>query len=296
MRMDRLFSLPTEETSPAVDDAADSGCARHRVLLCAPRHFSVDYAINPWMESQIGAVDHARALAQWSALHARLSACADVELVEAQPALPDMVFTANAGLVRGAAAIVSRFRCAERRDEEAHFHAFFEGAGFRVAPWPQDVCFEGAGDALFDRGAPILWAAHGFRSDRAAAPLLERLFDRRTLALRLVDPRFYHLDTCFCPLSGGWTMYYPGAFDANSRALIEAHVAPSRRVEIDETDALGFACNAVEIDGRIFMNAASAGLLSRLSAAGFRPEVTPLGEFLKSGGGAKCLTLKLTEA
>ncbi len=142
---------------------------------------------------------------------------------------------------------------------------------------------------LFDRGAAILWAGHGFRSDPAAAPLLEKILNRRTLALKLIDPRFYHLDTCFCPLPQGWLMYYPGAFDAGSLAIIHDHVAPARRIAIDEADALRFACNAVEVGGRIFMNDASPSLLTRLRAAGFAPTPTPLGEFLKSGGARNAL-------
>jgi N-dimethylarginine dimethylaminohydrolase len=128
-----------------------------------------------------------------------------------------------------------------------------------------------------------------------APRLLENIFARRAVGLRLVDPRFYHLDTCFCPLPDGWLMYYPAAFDARSQEAIAMLVPSERRIEVSEEDALLFACNTVDLNGRIFMNDASDALQTRLRAAGFRPALTPLSEFIKAGGAAKCLTLKLIE-
>jgi N-dimethylarginine dimethylaminohydrolase len=134
------------------------------------------------------------------------------------------------------------------------------------------------------------------RSDEAAPRALEKIFGRRTIGLKLVDPRFYHLDTCFCPLEGGFVIYYPPAFDAASRAAIETLTPPAKRIEIGEDDAMRFSCNAVDIDGRVVMNDASPALQRRLAEAGFTPVLTPLGEFMKAGGSAKCLTLKLAES
>lgn len=206
-----------------------------------------------------------------------------------------MVFTANAGMVIGDTVVVSRFRTSERRPEEELFHGWFKEQGFKIAPWPGDVAFEGAGDALLDRAQPLIWCGHGWRTSEAAPKFLEKIYARHTVGLRLVDPRFYHLDTCFCPLAEGWLMYYPPAFDKSSLNKIAAFTPKEKRIEVSEEDALAFACNAVEINGRIFMNDASASLRERLRAAGFEPVLTPLGEFLKAGGAAKCLTLKLVE-
>ena len=261
------------------------------ILMCAPDHFGVDYVINPWMENQIGRADQRRARAQWEHLRRNLSACAPLSFVEAESGLPDMVFTANAGLAIGGAAVVARFAAKERRPEERLFRDWFEGQGFAIAPWPEDVAFEGAGDALPDPDGGRIWCGYGWRSSERAPGLLEAVFERDAIPLRLVDPRFYHLDTCLCPLPGGWLMYYPAAFDDASRAVIAARTRKERRIEVSEKDALGFACNAVEAGGHVFMNACSASLRARLVAAGFTPVVTPLSEFLKAGGGAKCLTL-----
>ena len=232
---------------------------------------------------------------QWHDLHRRLATQVEIELVPPMPDLPDMVFTANAGLVVGRRVIVSRFRTPERRGEEPFFQDWLAHYGAEIEPWPEDVAFEGAGDALLDRRRPFIWCGYGFRSSSDAPSLIEKIMERRTIALRLVDPRFYHLDTCFCPLSGGRLLYYPQAFDEPARRVIKSFFTSENRLEVSEQDALSFACNAVEIGGQIFMNDASPELQARLRDFGLNPIITPLSEFLRAGGGAKCLTLRLDE-
>jgi len=113
--------------------------------------------------------------------------------------------------------------------------------------------------------------------------------------LRLVDPRFYHLDTCFCPLFGGFAMYFAPAFDAESLARIEKHYPEDKRIPVEEGDALRFACNAVNVGRTIVMNEISTALRNRLESLGFRVVQVQLSEFLKAGGAAKCLVLRLSE-
>lgn len=269
------------------------GC--QRILMCAPTHYGVEYVINPWMKGQLGHTDRALAQRQWDGLRQAIEKLAEVTLVEPREHQPDMVFTANAGMVGGKTAILSRFRSPERQGEEPFFRAWFENNGFTIAPWPDGIYFEGAGDALFDRGESLVWCGHGFRSDLAAARLVEKTFDREAVPLRLVDPRFYHLDTCLCPLAGGWLMYYPPAFDEASLKQIAGRVPEKKRIVVSEEDALHFSCNAVDLDGHVILNDASPDLQAKLRGAGFTPVLTPLGEFLKAGGTAKCLTLKLVE-
>lgn len=266
-----------------------------RFLMCSPEYFEVAYVINPWMQGNVDHARHAVATAQWHALYDLLSARASVDVLEGAAGLPDMPFAANAGLVLGECFIPSRFRHAERRGEEELFTAWFQATGFQVLHSPEAYWFEGAGDALLDRAQARLWMGHGHRSDLACADWLRQTLDIDVLPLRLIDPRFYHLDTCFCPLRGGYVMYYPAAFDAASLALIERHVAPELRLVVDEPDALDFACNAVDVGDAVLLNRASAGLISRLRALGFDTLATPLGEFMKAGGAAKCLTLRLDE-
>lgn len=273
-----------------------SPASRNSVLMCAPDYFGVDYIINPWMENQIGKAALPRARAQWENFRRRLAAKTSLAFVAPKRGLPDMVFTANAGLAIGDRAVVSRFFAKERRAEERLFYDWFERNGFSIAPWPDDVAFEGAGDALLDQERRLIWCGYGWRSSEYAPNHLQKIFDWRTVGLRLIDPRFYHLDTCFCPLSDGWLMYYPPAFDDRSQELIGALAPAEKRIEVGERDALSFACNAVEAAGHVFTNDCSEGLRARLSAAGFTPIVTPLSEFMKAGGGAKCLTLAVRAA
>ena len=266
-----------------------------RILMCAPDHYDVDYVINPWMEGNIHKSSQDKAVEQWSKLNFVLNDIAKVELVKGQPGVPDMVFTANAGLVLGDNVVLSRFFHPERQGEEPHFKKWFEDNGFNVFELPKDLPFEGAGDALLDREGRWLWAGYGFRSELDSHPYIAKWLDIEVLSLRLIDDRFYHLDTCFCPLTGGYLLYYPAAFDSYSNHIIEKRVPESKRIAIAEADAINFACNTVNVGNTVVMNKASQELKQRLNDAGFEVIETPLTEFLKAGGAAKCLTLRLNE-
>lgn len=266
-----------------------------RFLMCAPDHYDVDYVINPWMEGNIHKSSRDRAVEQWNKLYNVIKNHAIVDLVTPQQGWPDMVFSANAGLVHGENVVLSRFLHKERQGEEPYFQQWFENNGFNVYTLPKDLPFEGAGDALLDREGRWLWAGYGFRSELDSHPYLAKWLDIEVISLRLMDERFYHLDTCFCPLANGYLLYYPGAFDSYSNRVIEMRVAPEKRIAIVEADAVNFACNAVNIESIVIMNKASDSLKSRLAEVGFQVIETPLTEFLKAGGAAKCLTLRVTE-
>jgi N-dimethylarginine dimethylaminohydrolase len=264
--------------------------------MCPPHHFGVEYVINPWMHGQLKAADQELASRQWTHFHALLTDHADVALVSPVSGLPDMVFTANAALVYGGTAVLSSFRCPERQPEARHYAEWLSGDGFEVKMPPSGTLLEGAGDALFDRGIrTLLWLGHGYRSNAAASSYLRRSIDVEVQSLRLCDARFYHLDTCFCPLQGGYLLYYPAAFDAEANAAIEARVPAGRRWAVSEEDAVRFACNAVNIGNLVILNHASAELADWLVSQGFEVTQTPMSEFIKAGGSTKCLSLRLDE-
>lgn len=263
------------------------------VLMCPPTHFDVRYAINPWMRNAAAEpVSQSRALEQWSALARTLASHTNVHIIEPGVDLPDMCFTANAGFVHGKTFVCSRFRHAQRRGEEALFCNWFESRGYACERLRDDMIFEGAGDALTDTAGRV-WLGHGQRSSFEAASALQDLLHVDVIALRLVDPRFYHLDTCFCPLSQGSVVYLPAAFDAASLALIEARFAPAQRIPVSESDAARFACNIVDLGETVVLNAASDDLRGVLAERGVDVMELPLTEFVKSGGAAKCLVLPL---
>ncbi len=263
-----------------------------RLLMCRPDHFGIEYEINPWMDTARGA-DRPLALTQWEALVALLrSFGATVELLDPVPGLPDLVFTANAGLVWRELFFPSVFRHAQRQGEEPHFARWMAGRGRQIRPLPSGANFEGAGDALFC--GRTLFAGYLKRSDIASHADLAALLGCEVISLELVDPRFYHLDTCFCPLAPGVAMAYLPAFDEYAQTALRAAVP--ELIEVPAAAAQDFACNAAVVNGNVAFNAGrdgGAALSALLEPRGFRCSPTPLGEFLKAGGGAKCLTFRL---
>ncbi len=267
---------------------------RPALLMCVPKLYEVSYVINPWMKDNLGNSSRRRALQQWEDLHAVLSGLADIHLVEPMAGSPDMVFTANAGLARDGVVAISSFYHPERQGEEPHFREWFRRAGYAVVDLPRDTPFEGEGDALFSADGSLLWAGHGTRTLEASHGALRRLWDVEVVSLRLIDPRFYHLDTCFAPLEDGSLLYYPPAFDDESLKRIEAVYTAEKRIAVGEEDALAFACNAVNLGRTIVLNCISAELEKELRGRGFEVIQVRLDEFLKAGGAAKCLVMKLT--
>lgn len=266
-----------------------------RFLMCPPSFFAVEYIINPWMEGKIHATEGQVVQDQWAALHRIVSNKAETELLGPVSGLPDLVFTANAGLVHRRKVMLSNFLCPERQGESPVNAEWFATRGFSLAHIPASIPFEGAGDALFDRGEPLLWLGYGFRSDVRAQSYLAEMTGLPVQTLRLRDPRFYHLDTCFCPLEGGYLLYFPAAFDASGVAAIERHVPSAKRFAVSEEDAVKFCCNAINVDKTVILNDASEETVAWLSERGFTVSKTHLQEFIKAGGAAKCLSLRLDE-
>ena len=261
---------------------------RPAILMCPPDFYGIEYEINPWM-SRSTPSDAERSRQQWQALHDLLVELrVDVRLMEPVRGLPDLVFTANAGLVWHDRVFLSAFRHAARQGETPVDAAWFSANGFRTMGLPAGMYFEGAGDALFC--GDTLYAGYLVRSDAAAMQWLGQQMGCRVIPLQLVDGHFYHLDTCFCPLDETSAIYFPDAFDDYARRAL-AQIP--RLIAVDEDEAARFACNAVVVGRDVVLNAGCPKLEAALREAGFTPHATELGEFLKSGGSAKCLTLRL---
>lgn len=263
-----------------------------RFLVCPPDFFGVEYEINPWMQLN-NRVDHGRAVQQWCALMHVLEHDVGVALERVPPVsgLPDLVFTANAGIVVGRTAVLSHFRYPERRPEEAHFEKWFRGHGYDIVTVEEDLYFEGAGDLL---GFPEYWfGGYRPRSDIRVFPIISERFHQEIIPLELVDSRFYHLDTCFCPLSGGELLYFPAAFDRYGQAVIAERVPDRLRLSVPEGEALKFACNAVCVGKHVVLPVGCPTTQAWLRTKGYETISVELDEFMKSGGSAKCLTLAL---
>jgi N-dimethylarginine dimethylaminohydrolase len=273
----------------------EGGTARRQAtarsyLMCPPEHFAVTYAINPWMRPDQPA-DAATAMRQWARLRqVYLELGHEVRTIEPVPGLPDMVFAANGATVVGGRVLGVRFRFPQRAGEAGAYLAWFRDRGYpdvRAARYVN----EGEGDVLFTGRA--LLAGYGFRSDQAAAAELAGVFGLPVVSLRLVDPRFYHLDTALCVLDADTAMYYPAAFDDAGRAAIAAQFAELIEAKDEDAEVLGL--NAVSDGRHVVLPVQARNLTAQLREHGFEPVGVDTSELLKGGGGPKCCTLELRD-
>lgn len=259
-------------------------------LMCPPDYFEVAYEINPWMSVQ-RRVDHEKAVSQWQAYHTLLTRTlgVKVELIPAVKGLPDLVFTANAGLVRKRIFVRSNFRFKERRGEEPYYEKWFKKNGYILKTVDRPFCFEGEGDALF-MGSDLFMGYH-FRSDLEAHELVARLVKTSYFALELCDDRFYHLDTCFAPLDEKTALIFFPAFESCSQMILWETVPDP--IQVPEDEAVKFACNAVVLDKRVILPEGCPQVSKELEKRGYAVYPLDFSEFIKAGGAAKCLVLKL---
>jgi N-dimethylarginine dimethylaminohydrolase len=272
-------------------------------LMTDPGCFDVSYRINPWMKPEAWGDAQAEAACKASRdLRRALEAAgAHVETVGAVRGLPDLVFPANAAVVLDGRVLLARFRHPERQGEEPVFRAAFQklksrGVVDEIVDLPEGLFHEGAGDAIWDADRRFFWCGYGPRSSKGAVAVVRRTFGQETVALELATERFYHLDTCFCPLAGGKVLYYPAAFTPAALATIRARVDERDRIEATDEEAAAFCVNAVNMDARIIMARAPESLRAKLRARGYSLTEVDLDPFILSGGAAYCMTLRLDRA
>ena len=259
-----------------------------RYLLCPPVFFDVVYSINPWMNPR-SFVDPTRAMRQWEVLvDLYRSLGHTVELVEPAPGLPDMVFAANSALVVDGRVLLSRFRHRERRDEERPYREWFARHGYTEAR-PATHVSEGEGD--FTVMGSVVLGGWGIRTAEETLREVQEMFGRPVIGLRLVDARYYHLDTALVALDDETIAYYPPAFSPGSRHALEGKFPDAIRVAGPDARVLGL--NAVSDGYHVVLPAAATGLAAQVRARGFEPVPVDVSELLKAGGGVKCCTLEL---
>ena len=262
------------------------------VLMCTPDYYTVSYKINPWMNPG-RKPNEAAASAQWRRLYEKLQELGiKISLLNQVQGLPDMVFTANAGLVFKDDFILANFRYPQRRPESACFEAWAETAGMKVRYLPLDHYFEGEGDALFFRD--MLIAGYRIRSDIQSHVHISSIIEREVLSVELVNPDFYHLDTCFSPLDDTTALFFPDAFDSYGKKVLERAVPDL--IPVSEEDARKFCCNAVVEERNIIMNQCSRSLQKTLRDIGFELHLLHFDEFIKAGGSSKCMVLFISRS
>lgn len=256
--------------------------------MCPPTYYKIKYEINPWMSLNRQA-DTALANRQWEALYNLLlkKIKIKIEVIEPEPDLPDMVFTANAGLVYGRQFIRSNFRHKEREPEEIHYYKWFEEHGYQVTILQEDSAFEGEGDALWvgDR----LFAGYKYRTDKDAHKMLKDILNTEIVSLRLQNPYFYHLDTCFTPINEDTVCYYPQAFDSRSKKVIKESI--KNLIAVSSAEAKSFSCNAIVFENTVILNKGAKIMKSELKRLKFTVFELDFSEFIKAGGSAKCMVL-----
>jgi ornithine aminotransferase len=289
--------------SDRVNEVTGMATPSAHLMMSAPEHFEVSYTINPWMQPSQWSVspkklagDAKRGWHHLKKTYERLGA--EIKVQQAAAGLPDMVFTANAAVVLDRKVLLARFLCAERQGEEVHNRHFFEalrgqGVVDQIVDPPAGQFFEGAGDAIWDANRRLIWTGYGQRSSRDMFRAIEELYGVPAIALELIDPRFYHLDTCFCVLSGGEVLWYPPAFSATAASAVREIVGEDKLIEATDDDAFHLGVNSVCIGREIVMCHASAPTDAALTARGYHINIVPLNSFNRSGGAAYCLTLRL---
>ncbi len=264
------------------------------ILMCAPNYFTVDYQINPWMKENTK-VDTDLAMKQWNELKSIVQKYAVVKELTPQAGVPDLVFTANAAVIKDKKAVLARYLHPQRQAEEPYNLEWFEQNGFEAIEPPKDIYFEGAGDALYDRIKGDLWGGYGPRTEKSGLDFLEEVTGVKVHKLELVTKEFYHIDTAFCPLEGGYLIYYPQAFSESAQKEIKEFFPADKILEIQKEEADRFCCNAIDLKEAVVFSYASERMKKQLNDWGFKVHEVNLSEFLKSGGSAKCLSLRITE-
>ena len=278
--------------------------ARPTYLMTDAAQYDVAYQINPWMRPTVWSADpqaHRRAAVAGSkALRAALEdSGATVHTIAGVAGLPDLVFPANAGIVLNGKVLAARFRHPERRGEEPHFLEAFEALkaqGLLTEVTQIEGCFqEGAGDCIWDAARGLFWVGSGPRSSPESVAIIADYFGHKVVHLPLATDQFYHLDTCFCPLSGGEILYYPPALTEEALARLREIVPAELLIEATDEDAAAFCVNAVSLGKTVIMATPGQALRERLAARGYEVLGIDLAPFILSGGGAFCMTLRLDQ-
>ncbi|WP_370461687.1 dimethylargininase [Micromonospora sp. WP24] len=260
-------------------------------LMCSPEHFAVEYAINPWMDVT-APVDPELAVKQWDRLRETLLQLGhEVHLLTPERGLPDMVYAANGAFVVDGVVYGAQFKHEQRAAEAAAHRAFYESQGWRfIAPSETN---EGEGDFAYvpEAHGGLVLAGHGFRTELPAHAEAQEALGRPVISLRLIDPRFYHLDVALAAIDDGNVVYFPGAFSAASQKVL-AQLFPDA-VIADDADVMAFGLNLVSDGLNVVLNSEATGLAEKLTAAGYHPVPVELAELKKGGGSVKCCIAEL---
>jgi N-dimethylarginine dimethylaminohydrolase len=277
----------------------------HRILMVRPTYFHLENPINPHMRKADGglhALNKAKSFHEWESLRSVfLKLGVTLHEAQSQPGLPDMVFCANqclpyvttAGEHR---AILSNMANDIRQREVPAIQETLEQLGYKIDRLPArttSTLFEGMGDALWLPGHRVLLGGYGHRTSRQIYSLISELTSATAIIFELVNPRFYHLDTCLCILDSKSALACREAFTAEGWQMLQEIFPRLIEVPVQEGDSPVFACNAHCPDGKhVVIQSGARATVERLRMAGFIPVEVSTDEFIKSGGSVFCMKLQ----
>lgn len=270
---------------------------RKKIIMCPPTFFKVIDVKNVHMEGHIGSVNETLAQTQWTQCKRAIQNL-EVPVIELIPTpnLEDMVFTANPAMVglntkKEKIALLSNMKHPSRQQEVKAHEAWLSRNGYQVKKLSTPAIFEGHGDAIWQWNKAILWGGYGHRTEESVYEEISNLFEVPVLALKLVSEHFYHLDTCFCPISANTVMIYEGAFEPEGLEMIRRMF--KNIISVPEKDARNFACNALCIDKKVILHKGSIDTCKQLKNLGFETAEVDTSEFMKSGGSICCMKLEV---
>ena len=193
------------------------------------------------------------------------ASASSVELMTPQPGLPDLVFTANAGLVfnerffssqfpaRGPGSRGAAFRCLVCRPTASKWNTCPKACSSRGPAMPSSAA---------RRCLPAIASAATCAAISTSATLLHA----RCCPLELVNPLFYHLDTCFCPLAPG----RPSTIPERSTVMASRCWKRTSRSCWRSTSRkrTRFGCNAVVVGKTVITTAGCERLAADLQSLG----------------------------
>ena len=258
--------------------------------MSSPEYYKVEYSINPWMVAGVE-VDLDLAKKQWSNLKNSIEiAGAVVEIVPPSENQPDLVFTANSGIISGNNVLIANFKFKERKGEEEIFEKWFKENGYNVARIPTEYKFEGRGDAFVY--GDYLIGTYGIRSDKEALEFIASEFSLTPLVNKLIDEKFYHLDTCFqlLPTKNNDAIFYPEAFEDSK---LSNWTDLFNLIPVSNNDAEQLSCNAVVIENTVIFPSGNIEVIETVESLGCNVVQVDVSEFIKAGGACQCLVISL---
>lgn len=259
------------------------------LFLCPPNYLEFEYIINPWMTEDTNfSLDNA--VKEWSELYnLYISLYPDHTFrVEPKSGLTELCFLGDSIFSYKGHTVFSRLATSERYDETEYVIQVFRDLGFEGHRVPEGVYYEGSGETVVWND--IILVGYGQRSNDKIVNHLENELESRVIGLNLIDPKYYHLDTALFPVSNELIALYEPAFDKESIRVLEN--LDCELLKLDQQSALDFALNSIALNNNILVHYKAKSFISKLKKRGFDLYELDVSEFIKFGGGLKCLTFQ----